>query len=103
MPGARKCDEAVLDRLDPLVEAMKSGDLAAVIEITDALSRNERRPVIESSVCIGFRLGCQFEILDWLARAVGTLEVSQEEWGTQLRRVKPRACGGAACGGTRRA
>lgn len=92
MPG-RRPNEAALARLDPLVEAMKSGDLAAVIEITGALSCAERRPVIESSVCIGFELGCQFEILAWLAGAVGTLEVSQHEWGTRLRR-RPQARAG---------
>ena len=61
----RRCDDAILNTLNPLLAAMKADDLLTVIEIANSLSFKERRPVIESSVCIGFRLGYQFEILDW--------------------------------------
>jgi hypothetical protein len=89
----RRCDDAILNTLDSLLAAMKANDLSMVIEIANSLSFKERRPVIESSVCIGFRLGYQFEILDWLANNIGTLELSKCEWGTKLRSVKNRRTG----------
>ena len=87
---SQRCDDAILNTLNPLLAAMKANDLLTVIEVANALSSKERRPVIESSVCIGFKLGCQFEILDWLANSIGTLEISKYEWGTTLRSVKNR-------------
>jgi hypothetical protein len=89
----RRCDDAILNSLDSLLAAMKANDLPMVIEIANALSLKERRPVIESSVCIGFNRGYQFEILDWLANSIGTLEISKYEWGTKLRSVKHRRPG----------
>ncbi len=89
----RRCDDAILNTLNPLLAAMKADDLPMVIELANSLSLKERRPVIESSVCIGFRRGYQFEILDWLANSIGTLEISKYEWGTKLRSVKNRRTG----------
>lgn len=89
----QRCDDAILNTLNPLLAAMKANDLRTVIEIANSLSFKERRPIIESSVCIGFRLGYQFEILDWLANSIGTLEISKYEWGTKLRSVKHRRTG----------
>ena len=71
-----------------MLAAIESGDLPAVMEITGALTSDERRPVIETSICIGFTDGRQFEILAWLAAAIGTLKITKEPWGARLQRVK---------------
>ncbi len=59
--GAGRHNLTSLPKLEPMLAAIESGDLPA--EITSALTCNGRRPVIETSICIGFTDGRQFEIL----------------------------------------
>jgi hypothetical protein len=73
-------------------EAVASGDLARVIRVVESLDARNVRPVVESSVCIGFKKGANVEILSWMANRIGTLQMSRDAPNVvRLSRVQPHA------------
>ena len=73
-------------------EAVASGDLTRVMRVVESLGARDVRPVVESSVCIGFKKGADFEILSWMADRIGTLRMSRDAPNVvRLSRVQPHA------------
>ena len=64
-------------KLRKMNEAVASGNFSLVRLYVESLSPRDLRPVVESSVCIGFNKGANYDILYWMANRVGTLKISR--------------------------
>jgi hypothetical protein len=60
-------------QLRKMNEAVASGDLMRVKRYVDALPPRDVRPVVESSLCVGFTRGEHYEALYWMASLLRTL------------------------------